>query len=140
MLDQTRERGSGDIKLLPLAIMESSREDLSRVTVEATADFERVKAAYTEVYLSTLDAEIRAQGLEASRDALIANAKHVGFSWSQSVNHSHSMQTIDKSFELIQPNVRINGQQYDPGQGGNVAVGSLEGLMQTHRASRDGAL
>ncbi|KAF9050788.1 hypothetical protein BDZ89DRAFT_940399 [Hymenopellis radicata] len=77
--------------------MESSREDLSsRVSVETVGDFERVKAVYSQLYLTKLEEEIRAQRLTASRDALVAHAKH----------------RIETTFALLQPNLRINGQQY----------------------------
>ncbi|KAF8921587.1 hypothetical protein CPB85DRAFT_1271499 [Mucidula mucida] len=76
--------------------MEATREDLSRVSVETVGDFERIKAVYSQLYLTKLEEEIRAQRLSGSRDALVAHAKY----------------RIETTFELLQPNLRINGQQY----------------------------
>ncbi len=57
--------------------MEATREDLSRVSVETVGDFERIKAVYSQLYLTKLEEEIRAQRLSGSRDALVAHAKYV---------------------------------------------------------------
>lgn len=59
--------------------MESSRDDILRVNVDTQADFQRIKADYSRQFLSFVEEQIRTQGLESQRAAMVAHAQQVGF-------------------------------------------------------------
>ncbi|KAK0228290.1 hypothetical protein IW262DRAFT_1350143 [Armillaria fumosa] len=73
--------------------MESSRDDMLRINVDAQADFQRIKADYSRQFLSFVEEQIRTQGLENQRAAMVA----------------HAQQYLDKTFSMAQSNLRING-------------------------------
>ncbi len=58
--------------------MESSRDDILRVNVDTQADFQRIKADYSRQFLSFVEEQIRTQGLESQRAAMVAHAQQVG--------------------------------------------------------------
>jgi len=74
-----------------------SREDLPRVSVDSVQDWHRLKTSYRSAALASLEQHIIAHGLTSERDALVA----------------HTNQFIDRTFRMAQPNLRINGQNYE---------------------------
>ncbi|KAK0502991.1 hypothetical protein EDD18DRAFT_614218 [Armillaria luteobubalina] len=74
--------------------MESSRDDILRINVDTQADFQRIKADYSKQFLSFVEEQIRTQGLESQRAAMVA----------------HAQQYLDKMFSMAQSNLRINGR------------------------------
>ncbi|PBK96584.1 hypothetical protein ARMGADRAFT_701255 [Armillaria gallica] len=74
--------------------MESSRDDILRVNVDTQADFQRIKADYSRQFLSFVEEQIRTQGLESQRAAMVA----------------HAQQYLDRTFSMAQSNLRINGR------------------------------
>ncbi|KAF8078215.1 hypothetical protein FPV67DRAFT_1686775 [Lyophyllum atratum] len=74
-----------------------SREDLPRVSMGSVQDWHRLKANYKTAALASLDEHILSHGLTTERDTLVA----------------HTNQFIDRTFQMAQPNLRINGQNYE---------------------------
>lgn len=74
--------------------MESSRDNILRVNVDTQADFQRIKADYSRQFLSFVEEQIRTQGLESQRAAMVA----------------HAQQYLDRTFSMAQSNLRINGR------------------------------
>ncbi|KAK0450609.1 hypothetical protein EV421DRAFT_1774050 [Armillaria borealis] len=74
--------------------MESSRDDILRVNVDTQADFQRIKSDYSRQFLSFVEEQIRTQGLESQRAAMVA----------------HAQQYLDRTFSMAQSNLRINGR------------------------------
>ncbi|KAJ3737450.1 hypothetical protein DFJ43DRAFT_264479 [Lentinula guzmanii] len=75
--------------------MSASKEDL-RVSIETMSDWSRVKASYAQAARSLLAKELTARNLSESS------------SLSQ-----HLDQFIQNTFRLVQPNLRVNGQDFD---------------------------
>ncbi|KAG6861900.1 hypothetical protein C0995_010606 [Termitomyces sp. Mi166 len=74
-----------------------SREDFPRVSLATVNDWQRLKANYTSNVLDVLDEHTESHGLVAERDALLA----------------HANQYIERVFEVAQPNLRINGHNFE---------------------------
>ncbi|KAK0240398.1 hypothetical protein EDD85DRAFT_825266 [Armillaria nabsnona] len=81
--------------------MESSRDDILRVNVDTQADFQRIKGDYSRQFLSFVEEQIRTQGLESQRAAMVA----------------HAQQYLDRTFSMAQSNLRINGRNQSLAEG-----------------------
>ncbi|GLB35221.1 hypothetical protein LshimejAT787_0207860 [Lyophyllum shimeji] len=74
-----------------------SREDLPRVSVDSVQAWHRLKNNCRTAALASLEEHIAAHGLIGERDALVA----------------HTNQFVERTFQMAQPNLRINGQNYE---------------------------
>ncbi|KAF9466435.1 hypothetical protein BDZ94DRAFT_221698 [Collybia nuda] len=93
--------------------MDSSREDLPRVSVGTVQDWQRLESNYKRATLSHLDQQILAKSLTTERDALL---KHIN-------------QFIDQTLKAARPNLRINGQNYESLDHGGLNVESFDEVL-----------
>lgn len=94
--------------------MDSSREDLPRVSVGTVQDWQRLEGNYKRATLSHLEEQILAKGLTGERDALLAHINQVGTSVVRCRLFSRVIfQFVDRTLKAARPNLRINGQNYE---------------------------
>lgn len=74
-----------------------SREDIPRVSVDTVHDWQRLRSNCKNAALAHLQAQIGATSLGDEQDTLL----------------SHMNQFIDLSFGTAQPNLRVNGHNYE---------------------------
>ncbi|KAF9532370.1 hypothetical protein CPB83DRAFT_847735 [Crepidotus variabilis] len=75
-----------------------AREDIPRVSVDSVQDWKNIRARYREAAMESLQAQFAAnKSLGRERDAMIA----------------HLDEFIDKTFSFSQPNLRVNGQNFE---------------------------
>jgi len=74
-----------------------SREDMPRVSVDTVQDWQRLRSNCKNAALAHLQAQIGATSLGGEQDALL----------------SHMNQFIDLSFSTAQPNLRVNGHNFE---------------------------
>jgi len=94
------------------------REDASRVSVDTLTDWQRVKTNFTDVALAQLELRIASSGLTLERDAILFHLKKV-----IKRVHTHFViilnlqlllsQFIDATFKIAQPNLRVNGRNFE---------------------------
>ncbi|KAJ3788785.1 hypothetical protein GGU11DRAFT_343818 [Lentinula aff. detonsa] len=75
--------------------MSASKEDL-RVSIETMSDWSRIKANYAQAARTSLAKELIARNLSES-----------------SALSQHLDQFMQNTFQLVQPNLRVNGQSFD---------------------------
>ncbi|KAF8163127.1 hypothetical protein B0H34DRAFT_308731 [Crassisporium funariophilum] len=75
----------------------NSREDLPRVSIGNAQEWQTLRSNYREAALARLQSQIIANGLSREKDALIA----------------HMDQFIERTFTIAQPNLRVNGQNFE---------------------------
>ncbi|KAF8964064.1 hypothetical protein BDZ97DRAFT_1758172 [Flammula alnicola] len=74
-----------------------NREDIPRVSVGSVQDWQKVRSNYREAALSELQEQVASRGITHEKDAIIA----------------HLEQFIEKTFNLAQPNLRVNGHNFE---------------------------
>lgn len=77
--------------------MDSAREDQPRVSLGTVRDWRRLKANYSQNALTHLEEVVASSNLGNEKDALIA----------------YMNQFVDQTFKMAQPNLRVNGQNYE---------------------------
>jgi len=77
--------------------MDVSREDSQRVAVESLNDWQQIKTTFTQASTDRLEQQIKSRGLRGERDALLA----------------HMNQFIEQAFAMSQPNLRVNGRNFE---------------------------
>lgn len=77
--------------------MDSAREDQPRVSLGTVQDWRRLKANYSQNALTHLEEVVASSNLGNEKDALIA----------------YMNQFVDQTFKMAQPNLRVNGQNYE---------------------------
>jgi hypothetical protein len=111
-------------------------EDLTRINVETTADWRRIRESYSQIAIRQLDERLKANGLMHERDAHIAHLNEVTLI--KALNHNKHiltsrMQFIRQTFSHAELNVRVQGQNLEDmgeGQGGeSVCLISSSNLM-----------
>ncbi|ESK97515.1 hypothetical protein Moror_17694 [Moniliophthora roreri MCA 2997] len=86
--------------------MNTSREDIQRISIDSMADWERVVNNYKTSLLKELHTQIAAQGLQSEKEALI----------------QHTERFISQMLTLAQPNLRINGRNFEDLTGDQIDV------------------
>ncbi|KAF8197436.1 hypothetical protein BJ912DRAFT_953413 [Pholiota molesta] len=74
-----------------------NREDIPRVSVGSVQDWKKVRSNYEEAALSKLQEQAVLRDIEDEKDAIMA----------------HLAQFIEKTFSLAQPNLRVNGHNFE---------------------------
>ncbi|KAJ3493250.1 hypothetical protein NLJ89_g11064 [Agrocybe chaxingu] len=74
-----------------------AREDLPRISVDSVHGWQKVRSNYTDATFAALQAQIASRGHSRERDAIRA----------------HLEQFIDRTFTLAQPNLRVNGHNFE---------------------------
>lgn len=72
-------------------------DDYPRVSIDSLHDWQRIKDNYLNAAVATLDKKLAEQGLVNQRDLYV----------------QHIMQFVDKTFETTEPNLRVNGRNYE---------------------------
>ncbi|KAK7060288.1 hypothetical protein VNI00_001053 [Paramarasmius palmivorus] len=86
--------------------MNNSREDIQRISIDSMSDYERVVNNYKTSLLKELHTQMTAQGLQSEKDALV----------------QHAEQFISQMLALAQPNLRINGRNFEDLSGDQLDV------------------
>lgn len=101
-----------------------SREDIPRVSVDTVQDWQRLRSNCKNAALAHLQAQIGATSLGDEQDTLL----------------SHMNQFIDLSFSTAQPNLRVNGHNYEALNDKGGVDPSSSALMPADTTSRYGAI
>ena len=100
-------------------MMDDSREDLPRISLDSLRDWHRIKSRFSKAVLEQFDQSIRQNGLESERASLLPHVRQVRINWIHcpskpaSPHRTSSSQFIDTTFEKAKPNVRINGKNFE---------------------------
>ncbi|KAH9001682.1 hypothetical protein EDB92DRAFT_91068 [Lactarius akahatsu] len=77
--------------------MDESREEIPRISIDSLRDWHRMKSNFSNAVFELFDQRIRQNGLESERASFLP----------------HLQQFIDTTFEKAEPNVRINGKNFE---------------------------
>ena len=99
-------------------MMDDSREDLPRISLDSLRDWHRIKSRFSKAVLEQFDQSIRQNGLESERASLLPHVQQVPIdsfcpSKPASPHGTSPSQFIDTTFEKAKPNVRINGKNFE---------------------------
>jgi hypothetical protein len=97
-------------------IMDESREDIPRISIDSLRDWHRIKANFTEAVFEQFDQRLRRNGLESERASLVPHIQQVLVGIVIPDRHSltaYLFQFIDTTFEKAKSNVRINGKKFE---------------------------
>ncbi|KAH9048086.1 hypothetical protein EDB84DRAFT_1574975 [Lactarius hengduanensis] len=77
--------------------MDESREEIPRISIDSLRDWHGMKSNFSNAVFELFDQRIRQNGLESERASLLP----------------HLQQFINTTFEKAEPNVRINGKNFE---------------------------
>jgi len=79
--------------------MDAQREDLPRVSVNTTQEWQHIRTEYTNALIALLDARLVTKGKVRPQDRILFM--------------SHIYQYIDTVFGIAKPNLRVNGRNFE---------------------------
>ncbi|KAL0951657.1 hypothetical protein HGRIS_008337 [Hohenbuehelia grisea] len=108
--------------------MEPPREDSARMSIDTVYDWNRVKDDYRKAALEKLNTE----GLGGpEREALLKHLEQVRvFAGVRCV--SQEAQHIERVFQLAQPNLRVNGHNFDDADAGEQDTDTFDEALDRH--------
>ncbi|KAH9174257.1 hypothetical protein EDB89DRAFT_1884464 [Lactarius sanguifluus] len=86
--------------------MDESREEIPRISIDSLRDWHRMKSNFSNAVFELFDQRIRQNGLESERASFLP----------------HLQQFINTTFEKAEPNVRINGKNFEEVKDGDDEV------------------
>ncbi|CAA7267955.1 unnamed protein product [Cyclocybe aegerita] len=99
---------------LPTDSMDA-REDLPRISVDSALDWQKVRSNYTDATFAALQAQVASRGQSREHDAIRAHLEQVCISGKLTIStyNSTTFKFIDRTFALAQPNLRVNGHNFE---------------------------
>jgi len=79
LLGLTREARSRRVRSCIVSIMDESREEIPRISVDSLREWHGIKANFTKAVLEQFDQRIRQSGLESERATLLSHTQRVRF-------------------------------------------------------------